>query len=277
MNYLERREFEPRAPSFEEMLTKVTFTPNRSIDPTIQKIDLGSCADFAQELRDKTKVDPKHQEKVRVVEIINDKFPKIGEPRLAVGEILSAKIISSTRHELNTSTRIIQVDEAESRRNLLKMQRQNKFIATALHTHPAESTPSSKDIFNILTDDIEDTGAHTCVFVATPEKNSLIFRGPLTPSLSKRDMPEFEKEWERKKTALEANKALEISVLKWGKIYAKHIISQHLTGKPNKEYLELNNVLEHEVANEIIKKYGLIVFSGPADSRTVNKMTVLSV
>lgn len=249
---MERKEIVPRVPRLSEVLIAATFAPNRNIDESIKKIDLGSLVYEAQLLRDKTANDPKHRESSKLILITND--IKISgrqnevvierEPRL--GDLLRAP----------WSLNILAVEDVQQRNGLLKKQRQDKFIATSLHAHDSESPPSPTDLINILKDDIEDPSANTCCFVAGPDLNHVVFRSLQTPQFSKNECTKL-------------REALKIS---WrGKTQELKKLSGLF--RSEEKLLELEVALRQEFFNSIINHFGFIVFTGRADSRMVSRVT----
>lgn len=256
----EHREVEPQVYSLRKAFLDATFAPNRNIDPSIRKIDLGTFADEANNLRNITASDPKQREVAKRILTKNDKFPLMGQPNVVIEReprIGDESNIFPSLFELEG------IGDPEKRRFLLKSQRQDKFIAAMLHTHPNEMPPSQGDISHILLDDIEYVYANTCTFVATPQLNYLVFRGKQTPSLKEKDISVALQTWRGKIQEGIRSKLDEEIEKKSGKLYATR-----------KELFGLEAVVQQKVFNENIHDYGLIAFTGRADSRTVSRVTV---
>lgn len=259
----ERKELVSRTPRLSEVLLKATFAPNRNIDPSIRKIDLGSLAYEAQILRDITAKDPRRREVGKFILIKNDNFPLMYKPKVIIEhEARFGKDGSiSSKFEYRT------INDIWIRSKLIKQQRQDLFIAATLHTHPRGMPPSSEDIGRILLNDIENAHAYTCVFVATPELNYLVFRSSRAYSLSLSDVSVLEAQWDG---ILD-----ETLKSKFGEDIARENDSRlyGLKCKSNKEWNGLEAVVQQEVLNEFIEKYKLIAFTGRVDKRIVERVT----
>ncbi|MBU3979152.1 hypothetical protein KJ980_03675 [Patescibacteria group bacterium] len=274
MNFLEhgieRKEFVPRVPKFNEIILAATFASNRHLNPEIKQIDLGSVAYEAQLLRDKTANDPKRREAGKLILIKNDNFPQMGQPKV----IIEREARFGEEGSIFSGVKIRKIKDIQIRRKVMKLQRQDLIIAASLHTHRNGMPPSPEDMGRIMLNDIENIHAAACVFVATPELNYLVLRGPETPSLKQRDISAFIQAWEGKIQKAWLKKIKEAPMLKLGKVFVKEILTRLLREQyVNQEFSGLDAVIQQEILNQVIRNCGLLAFTGRADSPIVNRVT----
>lgn len=249
---IERREIEPRPHALNKVFLDATFAPNRDLDLSIKQIDLGICKNEANLLRGITSKNQK--EACKMIFVMNDLHHPgrpndiFIEPEPRIGDELS---MGQIRIDM------LAVQDINSRQKLPKKQRQDRFVATALHTHVAESPPSFRDMCGILVNDVEDLFASTSVFAASPDKNYLVFRSRYTPQLGINDasmlMETLENSWIEKTDEAYNSKGKSSS---------------------DKEWHELIPGMENQLLNKIVKDYKLIMFMGQADSQIVKKVSL---
>ena len=251
MNLIECKEISPRVPRFSEVALAATFAQNRHLDGSVKKIDLGSLIYEAQLLRNFTVNDPEKREASKLILITNNMEIPGGNNKV----VIERETRLGDALAVPWSLEMLAVEAFRARRSLSKKQRQDKFVVTSLHTHYVESPPSPGDLTHILVDDIEDPKAETCCFVAGPDFNYLVFRSSQTPQVGKYECPELKDalsmSWLEKKQGLKKLKG----------------------ARPEEEISQLEADLRQEFFNGIIRDYGLIVFTGRADSRVVSRVT----
>lgn len=127
--------------------------------------------------------------------------------------------------------------------------RQDKLIGTQIHSHPNKIPTSSYDLFHLLTGDF-DMFAFAAVFVVTPQKNIVIFRGEGAPQFTHDQANEKITLWERQMT--------------------ERVERFATSDTPRSENIEINSKARWALLRQIAQKYKLRVFSGDAKSTKVS-------
>lgn len=251
----EQREVVHRIPRLIEVLRDATLDIKRSLqNPNIKKINLGIFAKEAERLRRITANDPKHSEAGKLVLVKNGEV--IIEPVVKLGN--SSRVTSSVWIRPN--------NDFEQIPNLPKVLRQDVFISTLLHSHPIWVPPTIKDVIPIFFDENERRDARTCVFVANPEHNDLIFRSSKTPTLKQSEIPAFEQAWVRK---LEASASRLTKDMVWETVTSLF----GRKAKSSQEWLKLHAISDQKILDGIMEDFGLIAFRGHRDSGIVERVT----
>lgn len=257
---LKRGEIALRVPLVSEVILNATIAPNRNIDNSIKKIDIGDLVYEAQLLKDFGTSGFNPMEIDKPILIKNSIFEK------------NEKAVIKCKPRLDVSGGSLEIEmhivaDAEQRRTLPREQRQDGFVAAILHARPVEIPPLPTDITHILLDDIECVYAGTSVIVSGPQFNHVIFRGPDTPSLNQNEASDFEKKWD--------GIIKERFISKFGDDIAKEKPARSSGNKykSDQEWVILEAIIQKEILNEIIKEYGLIAFTGRADDRIVSRVT----
>ncbi len=165
---VQEREVRPTM-SFKDALLQATFSQGRVLDNHIREIELGIFGDEARSLVQATLEDPRKSEFGKLVYVTNDRRV-----------LLQNKATKGDWEEVKLAA------EIATRENSLlfpRNLRQNRFIGAAVHSHPFDDMPSFEDLSSILKED-DEVMAETAVFVATPKRIMLVFRGEKTRHLS---------------------------------------------------------------------------------------------
>lgn len=130
--------------------------------------------------------------------------------------------------------------------------KQNRMIATILHSHGLYNIPPSpQDLIPILLRN-HSPMAGVCTFVVTPDTQTLIFRSSETPQYS---LPEINENIEKLIYALR-----------------KRIATHESPGKQISEHLRLNARVIAALQRDLIKKYKLNVFFGNGKDKELKKI-----
>ncbi len=220
--------------TFKDALLQTTFAPGRALKNGVEEIELGIFGDEARNLMQTTSEDPQKREFGKTIFVTND------------GRVLlQNKAIVGDEEGVTHTVKIEHIKNPYLPRYL----RQEKFIGALLHSHPVDSLPSVPDLSSVLLGD-DELAASTAVFVVTPVKQIVVFRGESTPH------------W----TSDKVNKFLE----ELG-AFATTSIANYAELSPSAEdIVKFHSLAETQMSKKLIEEYGLKVFiGGLADSKVV--------
>lgn len=221
--------------SFKDALRQATFAPGRVLKGDVKEIELGIFGNEARSLSEETAKDPARREFGKIVYVTAD------------GRVLlQNKPTAGDEESITHSLKIAHKGSSLLPRHL----RQDRFIGTLLHSHPVDSMPSIPDLSLILLGD-DELEAETAVFVTTPKRNMVVFRGDNTRHLSTEEVDRILKDSE--------------TVLKEG--IAGYIQSQ---APSTEELVRFHTLAEAEANKTLINTFDLKFFEGALnDSRVV--------
>lgn len=219
-----------------DVILNATFAPNRAINSSVTKINLGAIGDSMQELRRITASDPLKRETGRLIYVTPDRRVLLqngffqGEPEKTNFRIDSDPLNPPPYYSRPPGER--------------------KYLGSAMHTHGAyEVPPSGQDLGGLLLGNNERF-AETAAIVLTPATNTIIFRGPATPNL----------------TDLESN----AKVALWFRNFTERMdmfLTPYLT---REETINMNARAITALIKQIAQKYDLKIFKGFANSSVVD-------
>lgn len=149
-------------PSFKEVLLKSAFLKGRAISDSVSEIDLAIFGNEGRNLVSQMNKDPKRREFGKLVYITKDQKVLLQEQSTVGNE-------TNVTHSFKTT--ILSDNTA-----LPWFMRQDRICGTVLHSHPENIPPSSEDLLDLLVGDF-DYSASLAVFVSSPKRNFVIFRG----------------------------------------------------------------------------------------------------
>lgn len=215
-------------PSLKEVLMQSTFAPGRAIPDSLRAIELGIFADEGRELIRQTLDDPQRREFGKLVTVKSD-TRKMRIYKTEVG----------TEGHVEHEQQIAYHPDLDP--TLPRHQRIIEMWVTGMHSHPVDVSPSSGDLTSIFLGDF-DPRAETAVFVVTPSRFILVFRGNNAPHLTfeeattKRDM--------------------------WEKSMQERMKQFTNPSMPPAEQVVLNERERTQLLRQISTKYDLKIFSG---------------
>lgn len=151
-----------------EVLVTATFAPNRAINSAIRRISFGPLNDEADALLGQTESDPLHREVAKPI-MVTSVGRLIVPRRVFVGEW--GRVI--------VGIPLFNVKDVPA--GTPKIDRQNAFVATTMHSHSADVGPSGTDIIPVLYGE-DDAWAHTAAITISDSTKDIIFRGKNTPT-----------------------------------------------------------------------------------------------
>lgn len=225
-------------PSFKEVLLQSAFSKGRVISDSVSEIDLAIFGNEGRNLVSQMIMDPKRREYGKLVYVTKDRKVLLQEQPTVGNE-------TNVTHSFKAD---ILIDNPA----LPWFMRQNRILGTTVHSHPEDIPPSSEDLLNLLIGDF-DYGVSLAVFVSSPKRNFVIFRGRKTPQFTREQLVQKIILWER---------SIEERVMK----FADPFMS-------TSEQMEINNRARTALLRQIGQKYDLKIFTGDSDSQ---KVTLLS-
>lgn len=235
MAEIKKTEQEPKStPSLEKVLLQCAFAEGRAISDDVREIDLGIFAQESNELRLETLMDPKRKEYGKLAYVTSDRRVLLQDKPTVGGEEVVYMDIQINITNKNTA--------------LPWFSKQDRMLGVGLHSHSMEYPPSSADMFFLLFGDLERF-ACVGVFIATPQRNILIFRGEGAPQYNFEQAKEKIVSWE---------KLLNERINKIGSLYVL------LSG-----IVDIKREARETLLRQIAKKYNLRIFSGNANSPIV--------
>lgn len=236
MTDLASQEQELRHPvSFKEILLQSAFTRGRAIPDSVREIDLGIFGEEGRSLVSKMVRDPRLREFGKLVCVTRGKKVLLQE-QPTMGDEMSV-------------TPVFKTDILIDNPALPWFKRQERMCGSVMHTHPEDIPPGSHDLFNLLLGDF-DYSAESAVFVASVQRNFVIFRGSTTPHFTHDQADE--------KIAL------------WERLMQERVNEFTDPFMPRSEQLDINNKARTALLRQIGQKYGLKIFIGDAKSTKVS-------
>jgi len=185
-----------QSPKYKDLLVNATFDPNRAIDERTTSVNLGSLEETRNELLRDSKGDPQRQEHGKVCYVLPD-GKVIIETKTHVGEHLAVVTPIDVRLTPDQSPTAIIL--GEHNQFIPKRERGQRFVGAVIHTHPADILPSPEDLAPLLLADAVPM-AYTSVFVITPDRTIIVFRGKSTPQLTPEEVESKKGLWSRQVT-----------------------------------------------------------------------------
>lgn len=209
--------------SLKDVLLETTFSPGRILREEIDQIELGVFGDESKLLVEDMLGDSRQRERGKIVFITSDR-----------------KVLLQNQPTVGEEGEVVNFGKIEVRKddNLPRVLRQNKFVGAAIHTHPLDGPPSITDMLSLLESD-EIPSATSALFVATPSRNILVFRGDTTPQYS-HDKIDF---------------------LEQGFQDLIDKAAQGMQGSLD-DKLELHFTAQFRAVEDMVKTYGLHIFTG---------------
>jgi hypothetical protein len=167
-------------PQLRDLFLTATYNSTRSISPSVNTIALGEFGKEADEVIRLTESDSYHNEYLKQVLITQDR-------RVVVQR-------NATKGDPNyvESTILIYIDT--NKLHMPRPLRQDKTIATQLHSHSIDTAPSALDIAGLLQDESCSHG-EVAAFVSNPVRRLLVFRSPDTPMVSEEESIRLRDKW----------------------------------------------------------------------------------
>lgn len=213
---------------FKELLIKTTLSEDRAVEPSIRSINLGKAGRDAEALLDRSLADEEGMERGRWV-LVTDAGGYLLQQRDMVG-----KKGEGANQSVKSNLRL----------------NENKNAAVFIHSHGVVDVPTSpQDIISLFLKLKE--GGVTATFVITPEKKSLIFRGPKTPT------------WDRP--------AAEDSLKNWVDSVNENIKSSIQPHMSREEQVGINAMEIHKFLRDLADKYDLQMFSCPSEKNIATR------
>lgn len=212
---------------FKRAVAQATFASNRALSSNIDGIELGVFGQLSQELIDGTLRDAQRRENFYTVLVTPDQ-------RVLVNREAQQGDTLVSRARINFKVADIHLFGD-------KRLRQNQFIGAGLHSHPYDLPPSPADLLGFMYSDLE-LDATTAVFVVTPERRIVMFRGERSPQL----------------TTEEAARKVGL----WNNNLQERIDTFGRDSMPEPERLDLNKKAQDAQINQIARTYDLSIFRG---------------
>lgn len=226
-----------------DALVNCTFAPNRAISSNVKSLKLGNLGDEADALMALTLQHPEKFEYGKLLYTTSRHTLLIPvsavEGRTSQTEGIGGEVAFQAR-----------IQQYNTRRFGSKEERQDRFIATTMHTHSdLDFPPSPQDMLHLFLGD-ENPSAQTAVFVVTNSRRPdgslvsnkyILFRGPNTPQWSEEHAMEKVQQW-------------------MGMLMER--VSAHIT--PNMSEAEqkaINARAQGALLRHIVRKYGLRLFT----------------
>src|SRR3990167_1019698 len=214
-------------PLYRDLLIQVAQDSNRAIDESIHEIELGVFSEIGDDLQRLSQQDPNREEFFRPAFIT-----PAGKLIVKTNAVASGIWGGDHVEALDISPEDISL-YGEDARNI---------IACLPHSHPVDTPPSGRDLFQLLIQS-NFKMAQPSAFVSTPRRKIIVFRGPNTPQLSQDGALQKLDSWK--------NQVNE----RHGKLTTP--------GMNAAELVELRFRLETAMARQIVAKYDLRAFSAP--------------
>ncbi len=229
----ERKEI-PNPYPLKELLIETTLSSSRAIPTDLASIDLGEFGKVAEAILERTLHDTTRLERGRYV-LITRKGTILMQNSDVIGKI------TANGQEIPMKLKITRHLNPFS---VPRIQRQDKFIATFIHSHGEYNNPMSPaDLTPLFYSEFEP-GAWSSVFVITPQLKMLAFRGEKTP------------QWEKKN----ADKRGEY----WTQLFIERVDRFLDINHSPEEVNIINCKAGHALLRSIAKTYDLRLFSCPS-------------
>lgn len=216
-----------------DVLVAALFSPTLSIDPRVEQIELGELGQAAQGLVDQSLRDPEGLERYHIVYVT------------AAGEVIVTNREGKGSKIKDGQTSLVEIKIRLNGLQFLPRQfRQDRYLATIMHSHAPYEVPHSGADLGDLFLDIDEPIAQPLSYVISAEAQRLIFRGPQTPQWEKSTVESNVELW-KKETYKEGNRV-------------KHLARTRLEG------LALDACIQAEFIRDLVRRYDLRVFWCPS-------------
>lgn len=227
-------------PLYRDLLIRATLKDhNRAISDDITAIDFsGPFAETANKLNRLTQTDSRKREHGTLAYLTSG------------GRVLIKNKI--TRGDEAFVSVYAEITPHFAKLLLPRAYKQDRFIASHIHSHPVDSPPSPMDLSHLLLTS-KETFAQTSILVVTPDRRILVLRGSQTPQLSQKEV--------------------EAKLTLWTRQVDERIT--HFT-KLDMDADEINDIkarAQWAMLRQIIKKYDLKYFTCPAE-QTVARLNL---
>lgn len=224
--------------SFKEVLLQSAFSPGRAIADSVRDIDLGIFAEESEGMRHQTLHDLQRREFGKLVVVTNNRMV-----------LLHSKLTSGDEKSVR---QVLEINIFNPDILLPWFQRQDRIIGADIHSHPIELPPGSDDLAPILIGDF-DKSAQAAIFIVTPARNIVIFRGAGAPQFTRAQINE--------------------KIQMWEKLMKERVEQFREPNMPVGEQLILNDKARNALLRSIAQKYHLKIFIGDAESDKITLQT----